>query len=64
MSSHCPCMARRDGVQGRDVLEPLGFLHLLTYDGSFLRKPFHLLCSERLTGACSSHRIAIDGAIG
>ena len=47
-----------------DVLEPLGLLHRLTHDGSLLHEPFHLLCSERLAGACSSHRIAIDGAIG
>ena len=57
-------MERHDGVQGRDVLGPLGFLHRLTHDGSLLREPFNLLCGERLAGACSSHRIAINGAIG
>ena len=49
-----------DGVQRRDLLETLGPLHRLIH----LRKPLHLLRSERLAGTCSSHRVAVDGAVG
>ena len=59
-----PRIACRDGVQGRDILETLGPLHRLIHDGGLLRKPLHLLCGERLTGTCSGHRIAVDGAVG
>jgi hypothetical protein len=59
-----PRIARCDGVQGRDVLEPLGLLHRLIHDGVLLREPLHPLCGERLARACSGHRIAVDGAVG
>ena len=59
-----PRVARCDGIQGRDVLETLGPLHRLIHDGSLLRKPLHLLGCERLAGARSGHRIAVDGAVG
>ena len=58
-----PRIARRDGVQGRDILEPLGLLHRLIQDGGLLRKPLHLLSGEGLSRACSGHRIAVDGAV-
>ena len=56
--------ARRDDIQGRDVLETLGPLHWLIHDSDLLRKPLHLLCGERLAGTCSGHRVAMDGAVG
>ena len=59
-----PRIACRNGVQGRDILEPLGLLHWLIQDGGLLRKLLHPLCGERLARACSGHRIAVDGAIG
>ena len=57
-------IARRDGVQGRDVLEILNPLHRLIHDDALLRASLSTSSGERLSGTSSGHRIAVDGIAG